>query len=246
MRAVVHRALRREANPAAYLVGGDDRAACMADDLPLGTVDSGPFATALSTGTLPMFTFITPDLCDDMHDCDVATGDSWLHQWLDVITSSRPYQAGGTAVFVVWDEPTPMPSLFIAPSVPAGTIDHAPVDHIALLRTTEEMLAASAAGCSTGAEHAFCARAVELGYEAVNAGPRGSRRSPRTAWCERGPKDQPMPSMVLVTLKLLSSLTVTSTHPTSSCGPHTPHLRRRSRPAREWPGYCSFGRSVGL
>ena len=43
-------------------------------------------------------------------------------------------------MFVVWDEPSPMPNLVIAPSVPAGTVDAETVDHRSLLRTTEEML----------------------------------------------------------------------------------------------------------
>ncbi len=29
-------------------------------------------------GGLPRFSFIAPDLCHDMHDCSVATGDAWL------------------------------------------------------------------------------------------------------------------------------------------------------------------------
>jgi len=27
--------------------------------------------------------FVVPNLCDDMHDCPVSTGDSWLRQHLD-------------------------------------------------------------------------------------------------------------------------------------------------------------------
>jgi hypothetical protein len=43
-------------------------------------------------------------------------------------------------VFVVWDEPTPMPFLAIAPSIRPGTVVANRVDHYALLRTTEELL----------------------------------------------------------------------------------------------------------
>src|ERR671931_559638 len=35
-------------------------------------------ASDLRGGTLPTFAFISPNLCDDTHDCDVATGDRFL------------------------------------------------------------------------------------------------------------------------------------------------------------------------
>jgi hypothetical protein len=31
---------------------------------------------------LPRFAWITPDLCFDMHDCPVSTGDRWLARWV--------------------------------------------------------------------------------------------------------------------------------------------------------------------
>lgn len=127
-------------NPAAYYVGNGDRAACQADDVPLGDLGRGSLADDLAHGTLPAFAFVTPDLCNDTHDCPVATGDAWLGRWLPAIVSSSAYRAGRTAVFVVWDEDSPMPNLVIAPSVPAGTRDAQPTSHLGLLRTTEELL----------------------------------------------------------------------------------------------------------
>jgi phospholipase C len=127
-------------NPAAYYRGADDRDACQRDDIPLGTVDSGAFADDLRSGSLPAFSFITPDLCNDTHDCSVATGDKFLAQWLGAILDSPVYRAGRTAVFVVWDEDSPMPNLVISPSTKPGTSSDARVDHYALLRTTEELL----------------------------------------------------------------------------------------------------------
>jgi hypothetical protein len=127
-------------NPAAYYMGAEDRAACQADDVPLGTPAAGPLASDLDGGTLPVFSLVTPDLCDDTHDCAVATGDAWLGRWLPRILGSRAYAAATMAVFVVWDEDTPMPNIVIAPSVRPGTTVAARVDHYALLRTTEELL----------------------------------------------------------------------------------------------------------
>jgi hypothetical protein len=127
-------------NPAAYYVGDSDRAACEADDVPLGSLQSGALRHDLDTDTLPTFAFVTPNLCHDTHDCSVRTGDRWLQQWLPVLLASNSYAAGSTAIFVVWDEDSPMPFVAIAPTVPTRTVVSANVDHYALLRTTEEML----------------------------------------------------------------------------------------------------------
>jgi phospholipase C len=127
-------------NPAAYYVGPSDRSACQADDVPLGGVDDGALRHDLDANTLPTFSFVTPDLCNDTHDCSVQTGDRWLQQWVPELQSSSSYAAGRTAIFVVWDEDSPMPFIAIAPTLATGTTLDAAIDHYALLRTTEEML----------------------------------------------------------------------------------------------------------
>ena len=119
-------------NPAAYYVGGGDRAACQADDL--------GFTGTLSAGPLPTFSFVTPDLCHDTHDCSVATGDAWLKTFVPDLLQRPEYRRGAMAVFVVWDESTPMPFIMVSPTTPPGTVLARPVDHYALLRTTEELL----------------------------------------------------------------------------------------------------------
>ena len=127
-------------NPALYYSSPSDRAACQADDLPMGTTTAGRLASDLANATMPSFAVMIPNLCNDTHDCSVATGDKWLAGWLRAITTSLTYTQGGTAVFVIWDEYTPMPNLVIAPAVRPGTAKSDRVDHFALLRTTEEML----------------------------------------------------------------------------------------------------------
>jgi phospholipase C len=127
-------------NPAAYYVGGDDRRACQSDNVPLGTLDNGQLRRDLDANALPTFSFVTPNLCNDTHDCAVASGDQWLQQWIPVILASSAYRGGGTAVFVVWDEPTPMPFIAISPTTQPGTKMAKRIDHYALLRTTEAML----------------------------------------------------------------------------------------------------------
>lgn len=123
-------------NPAAYYVGADDRAACQRDDQPAR--DGAAIASRAST--LPTFLFVVPDLCDDTHDCGVSRGDRWLASWLPKLFGSASYDAADTAVFVVWDEPTPMPFIAVTPSIRPGTVLRTAVDHYSLLRTTEELL----------------------------------------------------------------------------------------------------------
>jgi len=127
-------------NPAAYYVGGKDRAACQSDDVPIGA-----FAHDLHS-RLPAFSFVAPNACHDTHDCPVGTGDAWLAHWIPQILSSPAYTSGKTAVFVVWDEFTPVPNLVIAPRTPAGTRYGGGADHYALLRTTEDLLGLSHLG----------------------------------------------------------------------------------------------------
>jgi phospholipase C len=130
-------------NPAAYYTGL--RRSCSTQDVPLGTPRQGPLADALRTSTLPTFSFVTPDLCDDTHDCAIAVGDAWLDRWLTAIVNSASYRAGGVAVFVTWDEDdrsanNHVPLLVVAPSVRPATVADEPATHYSLLRTTEDML----------------------------------------------------------------------------------------------------------
>jgi hypothetical protein len=122
-------------NPAVYYVGGGDRTACQADDLPFTSISS-----VLAAGQLPTFTSITPNICDDMHDCPVATGDQWLATWVPKILDTASYRQGTTALFIVWDEPTPLANVVVAPSVRPGTVSGTAANHYSLLRATEEML----------------------------------------------------------------------------------------------------------
>jgi hypothetical protein len=64
-----------------------------------------PF-TQLSTDLekgLPKFVWITPNLCHDMHDCDTATGDTFLSGLVPkILTAMEP----NGVLFLTWDEGT--------------------------------------------------------------------------------------------------------------------------------------------
>jgi hypothetical protein len=89
---------------------------------------------------LPTLAFVSPDLCDDTHDCSVATGDDYLKTLLTPILASSTYRAGKTAVIVVYDEFTPLPNVLMSKSVRPGTTITTPVTHNLLLHTVESML----------------------------------------------------------------------------------------------------------
>ena len=120
-------------NPAAYYT--NIAAACAAQDVPLG---AQPDISA-------KFTFITPNMCSDMHDCAVNAGDTWLSTWVPRILDSPEYKSGNTAVFITFDEDdmtqtNRVATLVISPSTQAGLTNASRFDHYSLLRTTEEML----------------------------------------------------------------------------------------------------------
>jgi hypothetical protein len=134
-------------------------------------------ATDLAGNALPAFSFITPNLIDDMHDGTVAQGNAWLASHLPAILNSPQYQAGTTAVFVTWDEGSggypiedcddttvtdtscKVPTIVISPTTPAGTKSGTFFDHYSLLGTTEQLLglpklaSASSATTMTAAFH---------------------------------------------------------------------------------------------
>ena len=124
------------------------RAACVRNDVPLGSNSGGAFLTALATRKLPAFSFVTPNLCDDMHDCPIQTGDRWLATWVPKITASPTYRAGHTVIFITWDEDdgpsgNHVPMIVVSPSTRPGTRAAGSFTHYSLLRTTEELLGVS-------------------------------------------------------------------------------------------------------
>jgi hypothetical protein len=127
-------------NPAVFMMGGSDRAACQADDVPMGSNTAGRLVNDIASGTLPNFAFVTPNLCNDMHDCSVATGDSFLKVLVAEILNSASYKSGDTLLVINTDEDTPVLNIVVAPSVRPGTVVTATVGHYGELRATEEAL----------------------------------------------------------------------------------------------------------
>ena len=60
------------------------------------------FAADLAGGRLPNYAFVVPDLCNDAHDCSLATADAWLKTNIDPLVQSPEFQ--NTLLVVVFDE----------------------------------------------------------------------------------------------------------------------------------------------
>src|SRR5258706_7913968 len=61
------------------------------------------FATDLANGTLPNFSWIAPNGCDDAHDCPLSTADSWLKTNIDPLIKNATFQKDGLLI-IVFDE----------------------------------------------------------------------------------------------------------------------------------------------
>jgi phospholipase C len=130
---------------------------CTTNDVPYPRL-----ASDLASNTLPAFSFVTPNLIDDMHDGTVADGDTWLADNLPAIFTSTAYQSGTTAVFLTWDEGEGGSSkdcatntsdigchvvtIVASPSTVPGTTSATPFNHYSLLGTAEQLLGLPALG----------------------------------------------------------------------------------------------------
>jgi phosphatidylinositol-3-phosphatase len=91
-------------------------------------------------GALPEFALVVPDLCHDMHDCPVATGDAWLKRFVPPLLALP-----NTVVFVVFDEGATaegggggVVALALGTAVRPGAVFAGPTNHYGLLRTIED------------------------------------------------------------------------------------------------------------
>ncbi len=88
------------------------------------------------------YNFITPNLCNDMHDCSVATGDAWLSREVPKILASKAYKEGG-ALFITFDESAgsnvPIGFMVMSPLAKPGYAGQVAYTHSSTLRSVEEI-----------------------------------------------------------------------------------------------------------
>lgn len=69
----------------------------------LNLVPFTEFSTDLASGHLPSYSFITPNLCNDAHNCSLGTADAWLKKNIAPLISSSVFKDGGL-LLIVFDE----------------------------------------------------------------------------------------------------------------------------------------------
>ncbi|HEY1484859.1 MAG TPA: alkaline phosphatase family protein [Micromonosporaceae bacterium] len=90
---------------------------------------------------LPTVSFVTPNLCDDMHDCSVARGDAWLKANLSAYASWA--KSHNSLLIVTFDEaeggvPNRIPLVMYGAPIVTGVYAQK-VNHYSILRTIEDM-----------------------------------------------------------------------------------------------------------
>ncbi|MEV0844585.1 alkaline phosphatase family protein [Streptomyces sp. NPDC049954] len=92
--------------------------------------------------TLPKVSFVVPNLCSDMHDCSVGTGDTWLKNNLSAYaTWARTHNS---LLVVTFDEDNRLsgnkiPTVLYGQQVKSGATSATTYNHYDLLRTLEDM-----------------------------------------------------------------------------------------------------------
>jgi acid phosphatase len=90
--------------PWPYWIDSTERSACQANDVPSGTPAGGPLAADIAAGTLPVTGELTPNLCNDAHDCSLSTADSWLAGWVPALMAGPDYTSGRLTILITFDE----------------------------------------------------------------------------------------------------------------------------------------------
>jgi acid phosphatase len=102
---------------------------------------------------LPTVSFVIPNLCHDMHDCPVSTGDGWLRAHLSGYASWA--MTHDSLLIVDWDENDGSPgnqiaTIFAGQHVRPGRYAE-PVTHYGVLRTLEYLYRLPALGAAATA-----------------------------------------------------------------------------------------------
>ena len=102
----------------------------------------------LSGSRLPRFAWITPNLCHDMHDCSVRTGDRWLAQWVPRIL---PALGSDGLLILTWDEGATdsaccsvargghVATIVAGPGARRGVKASSRTDHYSILRLVQDL-----------------------------------------------------------------------------------------------------------
>ena len=109
-------------------------------------------ATDLAGSSLPNYVFITPNLCNDAHDCDLDVADGWLSANLPPIQAALDAEGKPYLIVLTWDEGQGnhsccglpqeaggrIATVLISPQAKDGFQDDTPYTGYSLLKTIAE------------------------------------------------------------------------------------------------------------
>jgi phosphatidylinositol-3-phosphatase len=104
--------------------------------------NSKPFSSfPTDYSTLPTVSWVIPNLCNDMHDCSVGTGDGWLKSHLDAYVQWA--KTHNSVLITTFDEDdhtggNRIATIFNGQPVKPGSYSER-IDHFRVLRTVEDM-----------------------------------------------------------------------------------------------------------
>ncbi|WSQ10017.1 alkaline phosphatase family protein [Streptomyces sp. NBC_01231] len=92
--------------------------------------------------TLPKVSFVVPNLCSDMHDCSVSTGDTWIKNNLGAYATWA--KTHNSVLAVTFDEDNKLsgnriPTVLYGQHVAAGSSSTTTYNHYNVLRTVEDL-----------------------------------------------------------------------------------------------------------
>jgi phospholipase C len=119
---------------------------------------SNLWADLATAATTPNYAFITPNLCDDTHDCSVGTGDGWLKSHMPSILKSPACTVTKCLVMITWDEDgggagNHVLTIFAGSGARTGFVSTAAYNHYSLLRTVEYIFGLPAQTTRDAAAH---------------------------------------------------------------------------------------------
>ncbi|GHF29722.1 acid phosphatase [Streptomyces mashuensis] len=126
------------------------------DNVPTSTAHTfAAFPKGTDYAQLPTVSFVVPNMCNDMHDCSVGTGDTWLknnlksyadwaktHNSLLVVTFDEDNRLSGNRI----------PTVLYGQPVKPGSTSGTTYNHYDVLRTLEDMYGLPHAGNAADAK----------------------------------------------------------------------------------------------
>src|SRR3989454_764521 len=105
--------------------------------VPAGTAGSALVADLASTSTASNYMWFTPNTCNDMHDCDIPTGDTYLSVLVPLILGSNVFLTQRAALLLTFDEGygQPIYTVWAGPVVKTAYTSSTAYSHYSVLST---------------------------------------------------------------------------------------------------------------